>query len=151
MGALDPAKPEDPSECPPSAAPAPPLSVDFHENPVRATQVSQGANAGREPQHFMVPMGKHGHVLSAQPIVEEAWHIRSIRRPSHKKPPNLCCRVHLHSVCLLAPNSPAPLTCISLVSAGVRRLDPLRTTLRGFLLESVQYFIQLYQTEKWTL
>ena len=104
------------------------------------------------PQHFMVPMGEHGHILSTQPTVEVARHIRSIRRPSHKKPPNLCCRVHLlHSVCLLAPNSSAPLTCISLVSAGVRRLDPLRTTLRGSLLESVQYFIQLYQTEKWTL
>ena len=49
MGALDPVQPEDPSECPPSAAPAPPPPVDFHENPVRATQLSQGANAGREP------------------------------------------------------------------------------------------------------
>ena len=100
----------------------------------------------------MVPMGEHRHVFSAQPTVEVAWHIRSIRRPSHEKPPNLRCRVHLlHSVCLLAPNSPAPLTCISLVATGIRRLDPLRNTLRGSLLESVQDFIQLYQTEKGTL
>ena len=104
------------------------------------------------PQHFMVPMGEHGHVLPAQPTVEVAWHIRSIRCPSHEKPPNLCCRVHLlHSVCLLAPNFPTPLTSICFVSAGVRRLDPLKTTLRRSLPESVQYFIQLYQTEKWTL
>ena len=97
------------------------------------------------PQHFMVPMGQDGHVLPAQATVEVAGHIRSIRRPSHEKPPNLCGRVNLlHSVCLLAPNSPAPLTCISFVTAGIRRLDPLRTTLRGSLLESVQYFIQLY-------
>ena len=100
----------------------------------------------------MVPMGEHGHVLPAKPTVEVTWHIRGIRRPSHKKPPNLCCRIHLlHSVCLLAPNSPAPLARICFVPAGVRRLDPLRTTLRGSLLESVQFFIQLYQTEKWTL
>ena len=103
------------------------------------------------PQHFMVPMGQDGHVLSAQATVEVAGHIRSIRRPSHKKPPYLCGRVNLlHSECLLAPNPPAPLTCISFVTAGIWRLDPLRTTLRGSLLESVQYFIQLYQTEKRT-
>ena len=65
MDALDPAQPEDPSECPPSAAPAPPLSVDFHENPGRATQVSQGANAGREqdddaPDNAATLHGAHG-------------------------------------------------------------------------------------------
>ena len=65
MGALDPAQPEDPSECPPSAAPAPPLSVDFHENPGRATQVSQGANADREqdddaPDNAATLHGAHG-------------------------------------------------------------------------------------------
>ena len=47
MGALDPAQPEDPSECPPSAAPAHLLPGDFRENPRRATQVFQSANVGR--------------------------------------------------------------------------------------------------------
>ena len=42
------------------------------------------------------------------------------------------------------------MTSICLVSAGVRRLNPLRT-LRGSLLESVQHFIQLYQTEQRTM
>ena len=46
--APDPAPPEDPSECSPSAAPAHLLPVDFLGNPTRATRVSQGAGAGRE-------------------------------------------------------------------------------------------------------
>ena len=57
--------PKAPSLRSPSAAPAPPLSVDFQENPVRATQVSQGANAGREqdddaPDNAATLHGTHG-------------------------------------------------------------------------------------------
>ena len=65
MGALDPVQPEDPSECPPSAAPATPPSVDFRESPGRATQVFQGANAGPEqddddPDNAATLHGAHG-------------------------------------------------------------------------------------------
>ena len=61
----DPAQLEAPSLCSPSAAPAHPLSVDLHENPARATQLSQGASAGREqgddaPDNAATLHGAHG-------------------------------------------------------------------------------------------
>ena len=61
----DPAQLEAPSLCSPYATPAHPLSMDFLENPVRATQVSQGAGAGREqsddaPDNAATLHGAHG-------------------------------------------------------------------------------------------
>ena len=65
MDGPGPALPEDPSRNSPSAAPAHPLSMDFLENPVRATQVSQDASAGREqsddaPGNAATLHGAHG-------------------------------------------------------------------------------------------
>ena len=65
MDAPDPALPEDPSVYSPSVAPAHLLSMDFLENPVRATQVSQDASAGREqsddaPGNAATFHGAHG-------------------------------------------------------------------------------------------
>ena len=62
--ALHPALPEDPSECSLSAAPAH-LPVDFLGNPIRATQVSQGASAGPAqsddaPENAATLHGAHG-------------------------------------------------------------------------------------------
>ena len=63
MDTLDPALPEDHSECSPSAAHL--LPVDFLENPTRATRVSQGASAGPEqsddaPENAATLHGAHG-------------------------------------------------------------------------------------------
>ena len=65
MDALDPAQPEDPSECPPSGTPALLLPTDFLESPGRATQVSQDAGAGPEqsdddPDNAATFHGAHG-------------------------------------------------------------------------------------------
>ena len=65
MDVPDPALPEALSLCFPSAAAAHPLSTDFLENPARATQVFQGANAGHAqsddaPGNAATLHGAHG-------------------------------------------------------------------------------------------
>ena len=97
------------------------------------------------PQHFMVPMCEHGHILPAQPTVKVAWHIGSIWWYCHEEPAELRCRVNLlHPESFLGQDLPAPLVSICLVPAGVWRLKPLWTLLRS-LLQPVQHFIQLCQ------
>ena len=65
MDVPDPAQPEAPSLCSTSAAPAHPLATDFLGNPARASQVSQGASAGRAqsddgPENAATFHGPHG-------------------------------------------------------------------------------------------
>ena len=65
MDVPDPAQSEAPSLCSPSAVLAHPLATDFLENPARATQVFQGASAGRAqsddaPENAATLHGAHG-------------------------------------------------------------------------------------------
>ena len=94
----------------------------------QALVTSKATTSLKMPQHFMVPMGEHGHILPAQPTIKVAWHIGSIRCPCDVEPPKLCCRVYLlQPVSFLGQNFPAPLASICLVSASVRRINSLRT------------------------
>ena len=118
------------------------ISVGIQHAPPRCFQ-TQALITGKVmtalemPQHFMVPMGKHGHVLSAQLTKKVAGHIGSIWRPRQKKPTKLCCRVHLlHAERFLGQDFPASFASVCLISAGDWRFNPL-WTLRWSLFQPV--------------
>ena len=118
------------------------ISVEIQHAPPRCLQTralitGKVTTALEMPQHFMMPMCEHRHILPAHPTVKMAWHINSVWWPCHEEPAKLGCRVHLlHAESYLGQNFPAPFASVCLISAGVWRLNPL-WTLRSPLLQPV--------------
>ena len=135
----DPVIQEDPSESSPSAAPAHLQSRDFLENPARATQVFQDANDGHEqsddaPENAATLHGAHvwarTHSFGTTDIKSGWAYWQHLMALSQRTCQALLPRIPSSSgkfSCFLRQKFPAPLTCICLVSAGVRRLNSLRT------------------------
>ena len=104
------------------------ISMEIQHAPPRCFQTQalitgKVTTALEKPQHFMMSMCEHRHILPAQLIVKLAWHIGSVCWRCHKGPAKLGCRVHLlFAEIFLGQNFPTPfvsVVSVCLISAGV--------------------------------
>ena len=126
------------------------ISLEIPHAPPRCfqTQVqitSKVTTALEMPQHFMMTMCEHRHILPAHPTVKMARHVGSVWWPYHKEPAKLSCRIHfLHAESFLAQKFPAPFAGVCLISAGFRRFNS-QWTLLWALFQPVQHLNQFCQ------